>query len=134
LVGGFKNPSTKKIIKTACGEEHIIGVYDDGTLLVGGFNNYGQLGLGHFDTVKELTVLKLDSIKATNVACGKGHTIVLCEDESVQSFGLNDREQICTKDSTRYIFAPYVTGDRLNKPFQLNLKKRAIKIACGHNH
>jgi alpha-tubulin suppressor-like RCC1 family protein len=66
-----------------------------------GYNDYGQLGLGH-QTSQTLPVLitHLDNIFICRVVCGYNHTMVLSDEGKVYMFGQCDRGQLGTGGTT----------------------------------
>ena len=66
---------------------------EDGTIMVSGYNNFGQLGLG--DTQHFNTFTKVDNVSnVKDVACGYLHTVLLLEDGTIMVSGYNNSGQI----------------------------------------
>ena len=75
------------------GGGHTVMIDSGGGLHVTGWNNVGQLGLGHTDQVLEFTPLEL-SETVTQVSCGWDFTLVLTESGQVYSCGNNSFGQL----------------------------------------
>ncbi|AYV84678.1 MAG: chromosome condensation regulator [Hyperionvirus sp.] len=86
----------KNIFQVAYGNEYIIILLFDGTLLCRGNNVYGQLGLGDFNPrytfVKNDTLGKDISIK--QIVCGSYHTFILLTDGTLLGCGSNENGQL----------------------------------------
>ena len=72
------------------------GTVSAGTLFVCGHNNYGQLGLGSYESQTTLQRVELPSgVGAVrSVACGEHHTVVVSEDGTLLTCGYNDYGQL----------------------------------------
>ena len=78
------------IVAISCGDEHTAVVTQTGRLFTFGSNEFGQLGLGHNESILKpscVKSLKPDKVKA--VACGKSHTIVSMASGLLWAFGSN---------------------------------------------
>jgi X-linked retinitis pigmentosa GTPase regulator len=65
----------------ACGYAHTIVVTEDGLPFVSGWNEYGQLGLGHRRNIAIPTrISALDGRKITDAAGGYKHSVVLTDE------------------------------------------------------
>jgi len=85
----FENlPALKQV---SLGEFHTACVTEAGQLYSWGHNFRGRLGIGHFvDTyniVSPVLVEVADGIVMQQVACGRDHTLSICEDGNVYSWG-----------------------------------------------
>lgn len=121
-----------QVIQLACSDIHFLALTTHGAVFAYGQNNYGQLGLGNADQVEEPTQLDLKMTVAqvstpafaTFVACGQAHSVVICQNESVLCFGMNNTHQ-CGMNSN---------GQSLVTPTPLNAQKQIIKACCGSAH
>jgi hypothetical protein len=91
----------ENVAKVSCGMFHTMVLTMDNELYSCGYNEYGQLGIGHTKCVSKLTKLhvrsneQLDGI--VNVSCGEYHTIVSTTCGFLYGIGSNDgRLGICT--------------------------------------
>jgi len=88
LLRGMKK---HKIVRIACGQYHAVCVSDKGDVFSWGFNKDGQLGQGdnfHRHTPSQVFFSDIVEGKATDVACGGGHSgVVFNNGESVYIFG-----------------------------------------------
>jgi len=79
----------KKIVEIAAGYACTAAITDSGQLYMWGFNEKGQLGLGHrFNSDVPRLVHSLNDIRLVGVACGSHHTVALDEHGHVYSWGL----------------------------------------------
>ena len=83
----------------SCGGAHTAALTDDGQLYVWGRGNEGQLGLGDYRprTVPALVKALGDQQAGSTVlqvACGASHTIALCDNGDVYTFGSNEEMQL----------------------------------------
>ena len=77
------------------GCEHTLVITKDGKLYSFGYNNRGQLGLGNVTNEYLPKIVKpLLSKQVITAACSYHHSIILCSDGSVYSFGRNDSGQL----------------------------------------
>jgi len=58
-----------------------------GDVLVWGWNESGQLGLGHFESKFEPTLLPFSNGKVVRVFAGQDHSFLLTDDGSLWGFG-----------------------------------------------
>lgn len=73
----------KNINLIEAGQYHS-AVYADNQLYTFGWNIYGQLGLGHIDTIEKPTVVRFFNDKRVKqIALGHAHTLVLCGHSTV---------------------------------------------------
>jgi alpha-tubulin suppressor-like RCC1 family protein len=78
----FQNiSSAPRFALVACGYAHTIVVTEDGLPFVSGWNEYGQLGLGHRRNIAIPTrISALDGRKITDAAGGYKHSVVLTDE------------------------------------------------------
>eukprot|EP00753_Platysulcus_tardus_P014506 PLAT4383.2.p1 GENE.PLAT4383.2~~PLAT4383.2.p1 ORF type:complete len:552 (+),score=129.47 PLAT4383.2:26-1681(+) len=78
----------KVICQVACGSYHTAAVAEDGSLFMFGGGMYGKLGLGNErGHSTPCLVESLIGRVVTAVACGSRHTVVLCDDHTVYTWG-----------------------------------------------
>ncbi|GAB2294202.1 hypothetical protein Dimus_028420 [Dionaea muscipula] len=81
----FKEIKSGEVTDIACGLDHSLVLYGDGTLLSGGSNIYGQLGRANVD----MGLLPVDidriSFKPVALASGLGHSMAICKIPSSSS-------------------------------------------------
>ncbi len=113
---------------------HTCAVLSDGGIKCWGFNNYGQLGYGHTDTIgddespAEQPTLTFD-VPANHVACGLGHTCASFEDGSVRCWGHNNYGQLGRGDVLDVGDTSPVTA--LDP---LPIEDPVVDITAGHRH
>ena len=78
----------------AAGKKHSLVVMRDGSVLATGFNLYGQLGDGSTKQKNEFVRVMLGGAEAVAVAAGSDHSMVLKQDGSVWTAGLNRSGQL----------------------------------------
>ena len=82
-----------QIRQIAIGLFHTIILKENNDILVFGYNNNGQLGLGHNESQK-LPILLMQKIPICQIACGAYHTVILQDNNNVLVFGQNDEGQL----------------------------------------
>ena len=107
------------------GCEHTLLVTKEGKLMAFGYNYRGQLGLGNTSSEHApRPVRTLLSRRVITAACSYHHSMVLCSDGAVFSFGRNE-------------FGQLGHGDTIDKktPHQVpNLPNGIISLSCGQFH
>jgi alpha-tubulin suppressor-like RCC1 family protein len=95
----FFNNFKFSIKQISCGYYHSLILKNDNTLLGSGWNNYGQMGVGHInnqhtfvqllqqDAPAKLLHQPFDNIKS--VSCGRDHTFILKNDNTLWGTGSN---------------------------------------------
>lgn len=89
----------KIVVSVAAGSNHSLALCSDGTIAAWGSNNHGQLGVGT-TTVGEATPLAvvktgvLANKTVVAVAAGANHSMALCSDGTVATWGINDSGQL----------------------------------------
>ena len=121
-------------IQLAAGKYHTCALLRRGELVCWGFNDKGQLGLGHVRNIGDDEPpwphgqVKLPR-KARAITAGRQHTCALLEDGSVRCWGLNNKGQLGLGD----------TQDRGHRETvqalpALELGQRATAVAAGDMH
>ena len=83
------------LVAISCGDEHTAVVTQTGRLFTFGSNEFGQLGLGHNESILKPSCVKaLKPDKVKTVACGKSHTIVAMVSGLLWAFGSNAEGQL----------------------------------------
>ncbi|PRP80534.1 hypothetical protein PROFUN_11847 [Planoprotostelium fungivorum] len=86
-VGGIL--SKRKIINVSAGYAYTIAADDQGNVFSWGFNEKGQLGLGHrFNQENPQQVTQLDGVRIVKTACGMQHTAMLSDEGHLYTCGL----------------------------------------------
>ena len=110
------------IRQIACGGYHTVILQDNNDVLVFGWNDYGQLGLGHNDNQNKPITL-MQGIPIRKIACGEDHTIILQDNNDVLVFGDN-----------RYGQLGLGHYDEQNKPITLMQGIPIRQITCVFRH
>ncbi len=130
-------------IKTvAAGGHHTIILREDGTLLVTGLNNYGQLGLGNTENKNKFTnITDITSIK--NVSAGYYHTMIVKEDGTLLAAGYNSYGQLGLGDlevganKTAFTNVTDITSVKnvyAGGAYTMILKEDGTLLAAGYNN
>merc|ERR1712032_325460 len=118
----------RNIHEIAMGAEHCLILDVDKRLWAIGDNTYGEIGIEentNSDKVNEVKFFaNLSNTKVTKIAVGARHSLVLCADGSLYSFGDNSDGQ-CTGFSTRYSTPNKIGGE---------LRGKVVDVKCGYNH
>ena len=106
----------------SCGSFHTITLSDDGDVYSFGKNNFGQLGLGHTESVPLPSLIpNLPQIK--QVACGFDFTICVDFEGFIWSFGQNTAGQLGTGNTEHFSIPQKISNI---PPVQF--------VACGTSH
>ena len=101
-----------------CGCHYTFMLKNDGTLWSCGNNSYGQLGLGDTSYRTTFTQVTTNADDIKSVYCGWNHTIILKNDGTLWSCGLNSNSQLGLGDATsRTTFTEVTTGTDNIKSF-----------------
>lgn len=88
----------RKVAAVAAGQYHTLALCADGTLVSWGYNKYGQLGNNSTVSSKVPVLIgtagALSGKRVTAISAGQYHSLVLCSDGSVVSWGLNNYGQL----------------------------------------
>lgn len=118
-------PNLKDVIGISCGAYCIFALVKSNKCYVWGNNEYGQLGLGHYNEQKLPSELNL--INIVSIQCGNSHTVALIKADTSKSnecyiWGNNDRGQLGLGHNQNQ-----------NKPQKLYLL-HIISVSCGGYH
>ena len=105
-----------------CGSSHTITLSNDGTLHSFGYNQYGQLGLGHDNRVLLPTPIP-NLPKITKISCGFNFTVCVDYEGFMWSFGFNNRGQLGTGNTTHF-----------NVPQKIEDIPQVLSVSCGYEH
>jgi len=136
IIGNFKDINNEKIYSTvsnglfsgikikqiACGGNHILllSLYKD--VFVFGSNTFGQLGLNHFETVYEPTLLT--SIpNCLDINCGYAYSAVITEDNDLYTWGAGENGRL-----------GYGDNEDKKVPVKINKDFKVKRVECGSVH
>ena len=107
----------------SCGARHTITLSNDGTLHSFGYNEQGQLGLGHnnFSVSLPTPIPNLPNINM--VSCGDYFTVCVDVEGFIWSFGENHCGQLGTGKTTNF-----------NVPQKLQNIPPVLSVSCGSDH
>ena len=107
------------------GCEHTLVVTKEGKLYAFGYNYRGQLGLGNTSSESIPRPVKSLSMRpVVMAACSYHHSIVLCADGALFSFGRNDSGQLGHGDTT----------DKKIPHLVQSAPKGVVSMSCGQFH
>ncbi|XP_077982825.1 uncharacterized protein LOC144437691 [Glandiceps talaboti] len=76
-----------KVLSVACGREHTLALCQQG-VYGWGSSKYGQVGIGSSHTqTRPVEITELSNHKIAAIACGQYHSLALCQDHRVWSWG-----------------------------------------------
>jgi alpha-tubulin suppressor-like RCC1 family protein len=120
-----KNNNTFGNIKNIFGgSHHSIILNEKNEIYVSGWNNYGQLGLGHNNNEYSFIKLRDNFGKIKDIFCGKNHNIILNEKNELYVCGYN-------------FYGQLGLGDNNNRNKYEKLKHNfgnIVNIFCGFNN
>ncbi len=128
----------KTIIAIAAGQSHSLALCSDGSIAAWGRNIYGQLG--DTTTDRSLVPVLVNAASGTSALFGKtpvaidagsNHTVALCSDGTVVSWGYNLRGQIGDGSATTRL-APVVVKTEIGTSALFG--KSVVAIAAGDMH
>jgi len=125
-------PMPHFVTKLCCanGSEHLLAVTSTGHLFGWGFNQYGQLGLGHkYENVVQPSRVEgaLRDKRVVYAATSYSHSLALTSDGMVYGFGLNTRGQLGIGSTADIWTLPQCST-------HLAEIGRARSLACGVEH
>ena len=106
----------------ACGSFHTITLSNDGTLHSFGYNEQGQLGLGHNNNISLPTPIP-NLPKIMQISCGYNFTVCVDCEGFLWSFGKNNYGQLGTGNTTYF-----------NVPQKIEDISPILSISCGFEH
>mmetsp|Transcript_2264 Transcript_2264/g.4352 ORF Transcript_2264/g.4352 Transcript_2264/m.4352 type:complete len:3666 (-) Transcript_2264:4589-15586(-) len=112
------------------GSEHMLAITSSGHVYGWGFNQYGQLGLGHkYERILQPTRVEgaLVDKKVTFAATSYSHSLVLTEDGILYGFGLNTRGQLGIGSTADMWTLPQCLS-------HLAEIGRVVSMSCGVEH
>lgn len=134
--------SETDIMKIGCGSGYSLFVADDGAVYGNGYNQHGQLGLGHAkDCIDKDDIIQIEyfithKIKIRDVACGYDHNLMIDYQCNVYSFGRNSNGQCGHKtDLVSASMDKEVMSDVLEPRLITDFADMdIIEINCGSHH
>lgn len=120
------NLSNVRITNVAAGYSFSLACSESGEVYGWGFNDKGQLGLGHrFNQEHPQKIKALEGIKVVELSCGQQHSACVTEDGRIFTWGLN-------------VFGQLGLGhleEQLEPKHVVLLKEHnMISVACGSEH
>jgi alpha-tubulin suppressor-like RCC1 family protein len=116
----------KHVTQIACGGAHILALTVDDNLSAFGWNDSGQLGLGHNDNKNQPVRVPFFCGKhVTQIACGNQHSIVLTSDDELFAFGNNGYGQLGLS---------HYDDNHAPQRLEFFRGQRVKQIACGDSH
>eukprot|EP00753_Platysulcus_tardus_P003806 PLAT12492.32.p1 GENE.PLAT12492.32~~PLAT12492.32.p1 ORF type:complete len:3532 (+),score=1996.96 PLAT12492.32:1397-10597(+) len=125
-VGAFgSEPGCARAVDVVMGSKHTLVITSEGGVMSFGSSSSGQCGQGSTDDVTRpmLITAGLGGLRATAVAAGNEHSVVLTEDGGVWTFGASDYGQLGLGDA-----ASRVTPCRIE-----GLSSRIVQVAAAGN-
>ena len=100
----------KTVVSIAAGGDHNLALCSDGTVAVWGFNFYGQLGdnTTAFKRIAPVSVNTASGVSSlfgktvVSIAAGRDHSIALCSDGTVATWGYNNVGQLGDNTTTQH--------------------------------
>ncbi|KYQ88989.1 regulator of chromosome condensation domain-containing protein [Tieghemostelium lacteum] len=119
----------QRIKALACGYAHTLILKFSGDLYAFGFNEYGQLGLGNFQSTSLPTRMDTSEIvsgihqgsKINQIGCGYAHSVLCTDMGDVYSWGIGN-------------YLGLGINENISRPKQIESLRGVIDISCGHYH
>ena len=130
-ISGYGALANKTVVAIAAGHSHSLALCSDGTPASWGANTSGHLGTGSFQTqftpttVPAVGALAGKSLVA--IAAGNSHSMVLCSDGTVATWGLNTTGQLGNGTTTQSSTPVGITTTGLSG-------RIVRRIAAGDSH
>ena len=134
--------SSKNIvqIETTAGGANTFIVKNDGSLWVSGYNNYGELGLGHEETVRTITQVTTNiNNDVKEVSCGGVTAMLVKNDGTLWACGKNAYSSLAIPDvseTATFIQVPGIDNVKhilCGYYFALAIKNDGSLWGCGAN-
>ena len=113
------------ITKIACGGAHCLVISQGRKLYAWGANAYGQLGVGHRETVNEPIFVPIEAEYLTDIAGGGSHSIALSKDGKMFTWGLGEGGRLGHGETNLELFP---------KRVKLDENQIVQSVAAGHSH
>jgi alpha-tubulin suppressor-like RCC1 family protein len=136
--------SGKTVISVAAGGSHSMALCSDGTFAAWGYNGYGELGGGGGQqsnvavAVSVSNPSSLNGKKVAAIAAGAAHSMALCSDGTVSTWGNNANGQLGNNSTitSYWPVAVNVSHNVINGKlvFSALYGKTLVAIAAGQNH
>jgi len=122
----------KTVVAVSAGDTHCLALFSDGTVAAWGYNVYGQLGddsvISRTNPVAVVMTGGLDGKTVIAVDAGNYHSLALCSDGTLASWGDNDNGQLGNGQTTNSsIPVAVITSGVLSG-------KTVMKAAAGSFH
>ncbi len=117
----------------SAGSGHSLILCDDGSVYSIGCNGYGQLGLGHTDSQSTPQLIRMPrGASPCQISAGSWHSLILCDDGSVYSFGYNLSGQLGLGlgDGNKQSTPQLISMPRGARPCQISAGSRHSLILC----
>lgn len=108
-------PEHSSAVQVVSGKDFSIALRYDGSVWGWGVNTAGQVGDNTFNNKLEPVEMTGRTVRAKQVATGIGHTLVLLEDGTVMSSGLNENGQLGMGSTVNQKTLTYVMDENGNK-------------------
>jgi alpha-tubulin suppressor-like RCC1 family protein/phosphodiesterase/alkaline phosphatase D-like protein len=122
----------RRVVAIAAGELHYLALCSDGTVAAWGWNGYGQLGDNSMtDSAVPVAVDPSGVLAGKRVialAAGYGHSLALCSDGTIASWGVNSHGQLGNQRTNHSPVPVLVSSSGVLSG------KRVVAIAAGQNH
>lgn len=135
-------PNNKKIIAIAMGAFHSLLLTNNNEVYSCGFNENGQLGLGHTlqqNSLQQVHIPNHEKIVA--IDAGLMHTLLLTDNNNVYvcgnntfgELGLGDTDQVITPTSLNFPHGEKIIAISAGPSYSLFLTNKHSVLACGEN-
>jgi alpha-tubulin suppressor-like RCC1 family protein len=98
-------------VMISCGYHHSVALSSDGKVYSWGYNEYGQLGLGHnFNREIPSQINRLNNIPISKIVCGRYHSLFLAFNGQVYGCGKNSSGQLGNDTECNMNFPIVING------------------------